>query len=809
MNQDARIAEISSVAAIGSAMDAILAMDQEMERAMFGEKVIKLYGKEDEVLHFVDDTLRSSLADPKYEELKRLIHLERFEDVKREYPAYIKDIQARSNEKRIKEGRPSIEGYGVYRETLPVRVSPGRWPTPGRIKREALLGLQTEVEGFFYRPSGKYGLPLATQVRAQQNLTFDPKFIDRGTKKINIKNNGFLGTLIGKAIEELEKKEKAQRSQIASTLAMAGNKATLAGYQTVLNEIRRQLEMLRQEADPSRKDSAVSQVNQHAETNNKKVLPFVRDKFLRAMVWKEYIDNPLKTVWERQVLGRKKFWEPSIRTLDIENKIYARLPGGAVLRRVNFLKDPRLGAMRLLFRGLGKIAKLLFRVVRSLVKKGIFGWLFQTAVPFLFSQFAAFAGWAWGMIAGFGAAAGKALLHFGGSLAGTLSTVFSAAGAAIAGLFAGVTVTTLAIAAAIVAAGIVLGVAVYFLAVNPIIDLFQQSTAGSYNPPYTTSIKSPYLQSLFVDAAKNACVPPELMLSIAQREAGGALGWADEQAVKYTQPGWQVGASTSDLQDGYCYNTCSNPDLGCIGKDVRGIMQFEQETFNGYKSQLQTLLGHEPDRCNAKDSIYAAALKIKANSGTGSSTCSGWSEDTIRTVAGRYCGGGCVDSPACGRDYCGDILRTYRNYLGFFGAGGNTVLLTSLANLLDAGYSDDFGYCARFVDKVMQNAGYTPIAQATAYDYFAAAKKMGYQTYEYNSVAPVPGDLVVWQNANTRDGRPGHIDIVWRVDSQSVELRGNANERFVAERLGNSFQAPPAVGGDELIIVGLIRLPVK
>lgn len=184
-------------------------------------------------------------------------------------------------------------------------------------------------------------------------------------------------------------------------------------------------------------------------------------------------------------------------------------------------------------------------------------------------------------------------------------------------------------------------------------------------------IRSNALKEIISTASKGRCVPAALIMAISQREAGATFGYSDEQVTRYSTNDWQNSATEKEKQEAYCYNTCANPTVGCLGSDVQGPMQFEKRTWDGLYSQIKSALVADfhvpneyiPDRCNLRDAIVGAAVKIKQDSKTGAGQCTGWDDNTVtNNVAGAYCGGGCVDSSACGVNYCGNVLNLYKSY---------------------------------------------------------------------------------------------------------------------------------------------------
>ena len=202
--------------------------------------------------------------------------------------------------------------------------------------------------------------------------------------------------------------------------------------------------------------------------------------------------------------------------------------------------------------------------------------------------------------------------------------------------------------------------------------------------PGRKTMRSDDLMVIFEDAAERYCVPKAMLLAISQMEASGTWNYTDTEVEEFIEPGWwdEAGCVMSkkvpgDCTKGYCYNTCAvYPELGCSEYSVVGPMQFEEGTWIAYLDDLGRDLGHEPHRCNLRDSVFAAAMKIKTNSGTGSSDCDNWSEDIVHSTARAYCGScgiteECGENPtetckeenrACGWNYCQAVVALYNEY---------------------------------------------------------------------------------------------------------------------------------------------------
>ncbi len=145
-------------------------------------------------------------------------------------------------------------------------------------------------------------------------------------------------------------------------------------------------------------------------------------------------------------------------------------------------------------------------------------------------------------------------------------------------------------------------------------------------------------------------------MAISHTEASEAWNYTAEEIELFSTPGWWEDASPELIKKGYAYNTC---DVWGCSADVRGIMQFADTTFALYADELREILGREPDRRLIPDSIYAAALKIKNDSGTGPDECQDWSDAVVREVARKYCGS--CDSTFC-PNYCNIVLAYYHDY---------------------------------------------------------------------------------------------------------------------------------------------------
>ena len=201
------------------------------------------------------------------------------------------------------------------------------------------------------------------------------------------------------------------------------------------------------------------------------------------------------------------------------------------------------------------------------------------------------------------------------------------------------------------------------LPANP--NPFQDTSANVF----FKEVKSDSLKDIISKAADGRCVPTELLMAISQVEGGHAFGYSGEEVAKFTTPRWQDTASAAEKQRGYCYNTCAQSNSGCVpGDNVMGAMQFNLGTWNEILPEIKNVLAQEfnytdePDRCNLRDSIVAASVKIKRDSGTAQNQCTAWDENTVKNkVARAYCGS-CAAGAGCGVDYCGNVCNLYQSY---------------------------------------------------------------------------------------------------------------------------------------------------
>lgn len=188
--------------------------------------------------------------------------------------------------------------------------------------------------------------------------------------------------------------------------------------------------------------------------------------------------------------------------------------------------------------------------------------------------------------------------------------------------------------------------------------------------PVDTSIP-PILARIYSEAGSKVGVPVALLAAIAQQECPQL---------------WTATRKSPEVVQGWIDKNIDVDSRGCgfdNGSRVWGPMQFQDTTFGiprgsnakahpvpqpgSFGDQAGKLTGHQPaSMLNIRDSVYAAALKLRLDSRilvkTNGRTPNNadWEEQHIRLAAGRYFGA-CVGK-AFGKTvyYCDDIVRRWR-----------------------------------------------------------------------------------------------------------------------------------------------------
>ncbi|OGY21514.1 MAG: hypothetical protein A2126_04245 [Candidatus Woykebacteria bacterium GWB1_45_5] len=133
------------------------------------------------------------------------------------------------------------------------------------------------------------------------------------------------------------------------------------------------------------------------------------------------------------------------------------------------------------------------------------------------------------------------------------------------------------------------------------------------NTPENEARCSEELRKLFLAAGAWAKVPAAVIAGIATREGPQIFSYTDEEILQYSAPGGEDPYNNSSPNDS------SIDDCNVSWAGAMGPMQFMPGTWDGsggrYKEavNIATNEGRDPDVCNIKDAIYAAAWKLKCD----------------------------------------------------------------------------------------------------------------------------------------------------------------------------------------------------
>lgn len=177
-------------------------------------------------------------------------------------------------------------------------------------------------------------------------------------------------------------------------------------------------------------------------------------------------------------------------------------------------------------------------------------------------------------------------------------------------------------------------------------------------------------------------VPWGVIEAMAMIEGRHLFNYSDDQIQKYSQPGEKDPINCSP-------NICSaaGPMQLTTGKEnadcekCPAACDYDPNAWEAYKNAVNeaTGEGRKPEVCNIKDSIFAAAKKMKIDSGTPFGEKGDWGKETVRRVATRYYGecwccpsggdwqlckpGKEEETPACkrlGKSYCEFVWEYYQ-----------------------------------------------------------------------------------------------------------------------------------------------------
>ncbi|MDP3954907.1 MAG: C39 family peptidase [bacterium] len=175
------------------------------------------------------------------------------------------------------------------------------------------------------------------------------------------------------------------------------------------------------------------------------------------------------------------------------------------------------------------------------------------------------------------------------------------------------------------------------------------------------------LKEQIINASQWAGIPPAILAGIASIEGGHLFNYSDAQILQFSAPGAQ--------------DPINCEPNGC---GARGPMQFLNDgtatdcgeytgkkmpdTWSNYKDAVNQAIPAEqrdPNVCNIKDSLYAAAWMIKTLSETSGSQSCTWEKAIVDKVAAAYYGeSSCSETfdRLGGKTYCDYLWDYYRNY---------------------------------------------------------------------------------------------------------------------------------------------------
>ncbi len=191
------------------------------------------------------------------------------------------------------------------------------------------------------------------------------------------------------------------------------------------------------------------------------------------------------------------------------------------------------------------------------------------------------------------------------------------------------------------------------------------TTSSTSAPSSRTKITS--LQSLISEAAQKVNVPEKIIEGIISIENPAVFNLSDEEITRQSTPDNNLTcliASCSEQgpmqmttgrdRDGRtdCPQCCWNGQ--CIGycPNAWSIYGHGVNTYGGYS--------HAPNPCDLRDNIYAAALKLKTDSGAANAT--NWTREEVNRAGLRYHGNCSYPYERLGnRTYCDYLWWYYQN----------------------------------------------------------------------------------------------------------------------------------------------------
>lgn len=176
------------------------------------------------------------------------------------------------------------------------------------------------------------------------------------------------------------------------------------------------------------------------------------------------------------------------------------------------------------------------------------------------------------------------------------------------------------------------------------------------------------LSLLFEEVGEKVGVPPKLLESFMYIESQSTFSLTPQQVGEYSTPG----NSNPSCKPNVC--SATGPMQMTIGQDADGSNLCPKCCWKGscldqkggcpnawasYGNAVQSYGGytHQSNPCNLRDNLYAAAAKIKRDSGT--STTQNWSKEEVHQAAVRYFGN-CTAKVRNNMTYCENIWALYQ-----------------------------------------------------------------------------------------------------------------------------------------------------
>jgi hypothetical protein len=195
-------------------------------------------------------------------------------------------------------------------------------------------------------------------------------------------------------------------------------------------------------------------------------------------------------------------------------------------------------------------------------------------------------------------------------------------------------------------------------------------------PPLVPNTSFTTIRQVFEDVGCKVGVPPRILERVALTEFAPVFNYSAEIINSASQPGGKMPncpnnacaaegvmqiTTDTDKYGGSCNSCVNDPSKQCCYKDHSKTCANQWATYGNAVNSFENLQNYTPDPCNIRDNVYAAALKLKKDSGATGAVCGAgavkWSRDQVNK-AGRAYYGSCVTNE--GLPYC-DLMWQYYN----------------------------------------------------------------------------------------------------------------------------------------------------